>query len=339
MDSDKNTSETNDGQAPKDEQQAPADALSRTPDDLEQEQTTRTEDIPADELSAKKKMSPVKRFFHKVNVYFLGFGLLVAIGGVYSVVNYLNTTKGTPASNVSSQKLTAESLKQLANTDASVGNTSQTLTIQGNAIIAGHTLMRGNLNVAGDFQTGGSIQGPSLTISGESNLGKTQINNLQVATDTAVQGNTTLQDLSVAGTTTLNGAVTASQLTVTKLILSGSGTLQLPNHLSFTGTPPGRSFIGAGILGSGGSASVNGSDTSGSINLSSGNHPSGAGCIVKVSFRQPFPKTPRVIVSPVGSAAGSMNYYVDRDTSSFSLCTNNPPTANRSFAFDYFVAG
>lgn len=337
MDSDKKTENT-ESEAPKDDQQAPADALSRTPEDLEAEQAANEADAHVEEVP-EKKISPIKKFFRKVNLYLLIFVLITVGAGVYTIVSYLNSQKPTPEAALAAQGLTQESLKQLANTDATVGNTSQTLTIQGNAVIAGQTLMRGNLNVAGDFQTGGSIQGPELTISGKSNLGETQINSLQVAEDTAIQGSTTLSGLNVSGAASFSGPITASQITVTKLILSGSGTLQLPNHLSFTGTTPGRSFIGSGILGSGGSTSINGSDTSGTINLSSGNHPSGSGCIVKITFRQSFAKPPRVIVSPVGSAAGSMDYYVDRDTSGFSLCTNNAPAANRVFAFDYFIAG
>jgi hypothetical protein len=220
-----------------------------------------------------------------------------------------------------------------------VDNSSQTLTIQGNAVIAGQTLLRGNLNVAGNIQSGGSIQGPNLTISGTSNLGTAQINSLQVASNTAIQGTTTMRDLNVSGATSFSGPVTASQITVTKLILSGNGTLQLPNHLSFTGPSPGRAFIGSGILGSGGSASVNGSDTSGTINLNSGNNPSGSGCIVRINFQQAFTSQPRVIISPVGSVAGQMQYYVDRNTNNFSLCTANTPTANQVFAFDYFISG
>ena len=148
-----------------------------------------------------------------------------------------------------------------------------------------------------------------------------------------------MRDLNVSGIASFSGAITASQITVTRLILSGSGTLQIPNHLTFSGPSPSRSFIGSGILGSGGSSSVNGSDTSGSISLSTGNSPNGNGCIVRVNFNRTFTTQPRVIVSPVNRAAGLMEYYVERNTSGFSLCTANTPIANQTFAFDYFIAG
>lgn len=338
MEPEKDTPPATEGQPQDSGQQAPADALSRTPDDLEQEQAaTPTASTGVVEDPSIKKLSPIKKLFRKVNLYFLIFLLLVVVAGAIAAVSYLNSTKTTPAPNIASQGLTEDALKQLANTDASVGSASQTLTIQGNAIIAGQTLTRGNLNVAGNFQAGGSIQGPSLTISGESNLGSTQVNSLQVATNTAVQGSTTLRDLNVSGTSSFSGAMTASQITVSKIIMSGNAILQIPNHISFTGPPPSRT-INAGVLGNGGSASVNGSDTSGTININTGSNPS-AGCFARINFQQAFPGQPHVIISPVGVAAGQTQYYVDRNNSGFSICTSNPAPANQVFAFDYFIAG
>ncbi len=346
MDSDKETKDTpnepdandvKDTQASSD--QAPADALSRTPEELEEERAEQaaadTDLSDLDEEPADKKLSPIKRFFKKVNVYFLIFLFLIAIAGAITVVNFLNSQKAPVIPDVAEQSLSEEALRQLANTDASVGSSSQTLTIQGNAIISGQTLARGNLNVAGNLQTGGSIQGPSLTISGNTSLGGTQINSLQVATNTAIQGTTTLRDLNVSGVSSFSGGMTASQITVTRLVLSGNATLEVPNHISFTGASPSRTF-NSGILGGGGTASISGSDTAGTINVNSGNNPT-SGCFMRVIFQRAFSKTPRVIVSPVGAPAGQMQFYVERDTTGFNLCSANAPGTNRAFAFDYFV--
>ncbi len=337
MDSDKDKSTPNgdESQPPKDgAQQAPADALSRTPDDLEEEASKTAAEANATKPE-EKKISPVKKFFRKVNVYLLLFILVCVIAGVVTWVSYLNATKAPETPDVDNQSLSQEALKQLANTDATVGNTAQTLTIKGNAVIEGQTLMRGNLNVAGNFQTGGTIQGPSLTISGQSNLGATQINSLQVATNTAVQGSTTLRDLSVSGTSTFSGALTASQITVTNLILSGNATLQVPNHIAFTGPTPGRT-MNSGVVGAGGTVSISGSDTSGTISINTGAGPT-AGCFARINFSQSFTRPPHVIVSPVGAAAGQTQYYVNRNATGFDLCTNNAAPANQVFAFDYFV--
>ena len=323
------------GENPAQGQQAPADALSRTPDDLEQDQTAQAAASPAAGETPTKKISPLKRLYKKVNIYFLIFLLIVAVAAVIAVVNYLNSQKAPDEPNIATQSLSQDALKQLANTDATVGSASQTLNIQGNAIIAGQTLTRGNLNVAGNFQSGGPITAPGITTSGAANLGTIQTNSLQVASDTAIQGKTTLRDLNVAGTTSLSGAVTASQITVSQLILSGNATLRIPNHISFTGPSPGRS-INAATLGAGGTASVNGSDTTGTVNINTGASPQ-PGCFVQITFAQKFSNPPHVLVTPIGSAAGSVDYYIDRNQTGFSICTNNAAPANQVFAFDYFV--
>lgn len=321
---------------PTSEQDAPVDALSRTPDDLEDEaKKTKQDSGKAGDKTAAKKVSPLKRFIKKVNIYLLLFFLLIVVAGAVAIVSYLNSQQSPTDPAVANQSLNEDTLKQLANTDATVGDASQTLTIQGSAVIAGQTLMRGNLNVAGNVQTGGSIRSPKLTISGSSNLNDTQMTELQVEGDTAIQGSATLGSLDVSGSSSFGGAIRAPQLTVSKLILSGNASLEVPNHISFPGPTPSRS-INSAVLGSGGSMSINGSDTSGTININTGNSPQ-AGCFARITFRQTFTNRPHVIVSPVGNAAGRTQYYIDRDQSGFSICTSAPAPSNKTFAFDYFV--
>lgn len=329
-----NTASTDDATSDVSGQSAPVDALSRTPDDLEAEESNQETTHPTFTPDAKK-ISPIRRLLRKLNVYFLIFILLTAGAAAYMIVSYLNSQKPAEVPTIDSQNISTEALKQLANTDASVGSKTQTLTIQGNAVIDGQSLMRGNLNVAGNFQAAGTLQGSGLTIAGSSNLGETQINNLQVAQNAAIQGNMSVRDLSVAGSSTFSGAMTVSQITVTNLIMSGNASLQVPNHIGFTGPAPSRT-INSSVLGGGGSASVNGSDTTGTVNLNTGNNPT-AGCFTRITFNQRFTNPPHVIISPVGNAAGRTQYYVDRDQTGFSICTAIPAPANQAFAFDYFV--
>lgn len=317
-------------------QKTPVDALSRTPEDLAQAEADSAAELDAIDEPIKK-VGPIRRFLRAINVYFLIFIIIVIVSIAFTVVNYLNANNDTPPPSIAEQELTEDALQQLANSDATVGNNSQTLTIKGNAIIDGQTLMRGNLNIAGNLQTGGSIQGPNLTISGTSNLGTAQINSLQVAQNLTNQGNVAINgSLSVAGTSSFSGAMTASRITVTDLILSGNASLQIPNHLRFTGPTPNRTPGNA--LGNGGSVSIQGSDTSGTVNVNTGNSTQ-AGCFTNVTFSQGFTTSPRVIVSPVEYAAGLTDYYVTRSQSGFSICTSTPAPANSSFGFDYFIAG
>lgn len=314
------------------EQAAPADALEKTSEELASE-------LPASPTTteAPKKPSGLKAKLKRFNLYLLLFILIVVIVGAVSVVSFLNSRKTPPAPTVASQTLNSDTLKQLANSDATVGDTGQTLTVQGNAVFSGQVLIRSNLNVAGTIQLGGPLSIPQLTVSGKTNLNDTQANTLQVANATTLQGNVDVQhDLNVGGATSLNGPVTAGQITVTKLILSGNAQLQIPNHVAFTGPSPARSSLNSAMLGAGGGASVNGSDTTGTVNVNTGNG-TGTGCFITMTFAKPFAATPHVVITPVGAGGGSTNWYVNRDTKSFSICFNTAPPAGQVFAYDYFI--
>jgi hypothetical protein len=56
---------------------------------------------------------------------------------------------------------------------------------------------------------------------------------------------------------------------------------------------------------------------------------------VTINFTQKFSGTPHVVISPVGSSAASLNYYVNRNSSNFSVCTLNAPGGGQSFSFDF----
>jgi cytoskeletal protein CcmA (bactofilin family) len=326
------------GQAPPaPTQSAPQDALEKTNDELGEAAASET---PAPTAGGKpaKQPSGLKKFLKRFNLYLLLFALVVVIGIAVTAVAYLNSKKAPKEPTIATKALTQDDLKQLANSDATVGDTGQTLTVQGNAVFSGQVLVRSNLNVAGTIQLASSFTVPELIVSNTANLPATQVSSLQVSQGSTFQGQVTVQNgLNVGGSTAFSGPVTAGQITVTKLIMSGNASLEVPNHLNFTGASPGRT-ISPSVLGVGGSASINGSDVTGTININTGSGPA-AGCFMNVTFNRPFANTPHVLISPVGSAAGQTSYYVDRSTTGFSLCTNNAAPANQVFAFDYFITG
>lgn len=313
----------------------PSDALAKPSSETDQADPISSDpksgaDKPAKQPSAIKKL--LKRF----NVYFLLFLLIAIIGGIVTVVSYLNSKKAAPSPSVASQNLTTQQLKQLASSNATVGGSGQTITIQGNAVFSGQVLVRSNLDVAGTIQLGGNLDVAQVTVSNSANLANTQTNTLQVANTAIFQGLVTIQNgVNVAGASSFSGPVSVNQLTVTNLIMSGNAQLQVPNHIAFTGATPGRT-INFNVLGGGGSASIFGSDTSGTVNINTGNNPV-AGCFVTFVFNQVFKSTPHVLISPVGIAAGETEYYVNRSTTTFSVCTANAAPANANFAFDYFI--
>lgn len=284
---------------------------------------------PKDPLLARLK----RRFAH-LNIYLLVFVLILVVAVIAAVVGY-NTSKRS-ASNVtiSSQTLDQKALEQLANTDASIGGTSQVLNVQSNAIFAGKVLVRDTLEVAGQLQVGGSLSLSGVTVSGSSSFDQVQVNkNLAVAGETALQNSLSVQkNISVNGNGSFGGSLSAKQLTVGSLQLNGE--LNLTHHITGGGPTPSRSNGSA--LGSGGTASISGSDTSGSISINTGSG-AGSGCFITVNFVSKFNATPHVLITPVGSAAGKLDYYVNRSTASFSICTASTPASNSNFGFDYFI--
>lgn len=136
----------------------------------------------------------------------------------------------------------------------------------------------------------------------------------------------------MSGNSTFDGRVSATQLTTNALQLNGD--LILTSHLSVGGATPALSKGSA--LGSGGTASINGSDTAGSIAINTGNSPP-AGCFATITFVKAFQNTPHVQVTPVGSAAGAIDYYINRSSTSLSICSASTPPAGQTFGYDYFI--
>lgn len=278
-----------------------------------------------------------KRMWQRFNVYLLLFILVIVAAIVTSVVLFIMNHKSSESAKdiINSQELSEETLKQLSNSSVTVGNSKQILNIESNAIFSGSVLIRSDLEVAGDVKIGGELQLPGITVSGASRFSDLQANSLAIASSATVQGPLTAKNgITVTGTSIFNGALSASQITTSSLQLSGD--LVLTNHIVAGGAVPGSSKGNA--LGSGGTASVSGSDTTGSVTINTGSGP-GAGCFVTMSFTKKFSGTPHVVVTPIGSGSAGISYYVNRSTSEFSICTTNAAPAGQTFGFDYIVLG
>lgn len=280
----------------------------------------------------KRLMSRLLNF----NIYLLLFIFIIIVAGIIIFLTYNYSRQQAQDKQANTTSLSQETLDQLANSDATVGTSDQVLSVQSSAVFAGKVLARSDLEVAGSLQLGGSLNLPNINVTDTANLGQVTVSkNLAVTGNTAVQGSQTIAGtLQVGGTGRFSGALSAPQISTNSLQLNGD--LTLTRHLTIGGGTPGRSNGTA--LGSGGTASISGSDTAGSVSINTGGGP-GAGCFITVTFTSRYNATPHVIVTPVGSAAGGLAYYINRSTSNFSICTSSAPPANASFGFDYFVTG
>lgn len=286
------------------------------------------------ELDPKKGKKSLKQRLSAFNLYFLLFLLILVLAGAIAMIAYFQSKSASNTATLKSDTLTQQSLQQVASSDASIGNAQQVLNVQSSAVFAGKVLIRDGLEVAGNLQIGGTVALSNITVSGTSQLGQVQISkNLSVAGDTALQGAVSItKSIQVNGGGTFNGPVSAPQITTSSLQLNSD--LVLTRHIITGGGTPGRSNGVA--LGSGGTSSVSGSDTGGSITINTGSNPP-AGCFVTITFTAKYNSVPHVLLTPVGSAGGGLAYYINRDTSGFTICDASPPPAGSSFGFDYFV--
>ena len=280
-----------------------------------------------------KHRSFIKRLWDKFNIYLVLF-ILVLVLAIGSLV--IMTVKGKQDNNnkiASTEDLSQDALKQLANTDVTVGSSKQILTVQANAVFAGAVLIRGDLEVAGGLKVGKDLSLANITVTGTSRLGEVESTNLTVGNTLNVQGTLTLKSgISVAGQSNFNGGIVTSSLTTGALQLNGD--LKLTHHLTAGGTIP--SISKGSAVGSGGTVSLSGSDTSGSITINTGSSPP-AGCFATITFSEAFTNTPHVVISPVGASAAGLDYYVTRSTTNFVVCTATPAAVGVSFGFDYVI--
>lgn len=284
--------------------------------------------------STEDKKGSLKHRLLKFNLYLVLFIFILVIAGTILTVAYLQSKKASTTATLQTQSLTADALKQVASSDATIGNTQQILNVQSSAVFAGKVLVREDLEVAGNLRIGGTVALSNITVSGTTQLGQAQINkDLSVAGDTGIQGSLTVaKTLQVNGGGSFSGPISAPQITTSNFQLNSD--LILTKHIVIGGPTPTRSSGNA--LGNGGSSSVNGSDSAGAVTVNIGTGAS-AGCFITVNFATKFNNTPHVLITPVGSDAGTINYYINRNSSNFSICTTMAPPNGSSFGFDYFV--
>jgi cytoskeletal protein CcmA (bactofilin family) len=293
----------------------------------------------ADPNSGTKKKGfhlpgPLQKYGHRFNIYLLFFILIIVVAGSVLIITALAAKQTKDPSAINSQNLSSDAVNQLNNTSTTVGDPKQVLNIQSNSVFSGKVLVKDSLEVVGQIKVGGPLSLPGITVSGESNFDQLNVNkSLTIGGDASVQGQLNVKkNIAVSGTGTFGGAFTAPQISTSSLQLLGD--LTLTRHIVAGGANPGRGIGGA--VGAGGTSSVSGSDTAGTVNINTGSSPS-AGCFITVNFVTRYTATPRVLVTPVGSDAGSVQMYVNRNSSSFSICSANIPPANTSFGYDYFV--
>lgn len=313
---------------------APADdsKLADNPDELNAVYEAPKTEIDPTEIK-KSLADRVKGLTSNFNIYLIAFLVIVFISLVITYVA-LNTNQNDGVS-ISGQELTEDAFNELAQNESNVGDVNQTLTVEANAIFNGKVLVKDNLDVAGSINVGGPLTLPGITVAGTSAFEDVEVNNnLSILGSASIQGVLTVNDsANISGDLSVGGEISAATLTADSI--SFSGDLELSRHINTGGPTPNATRGGA--VGAGGTVSISGTDVSGTVTINTGGGPS-TGILATVSFSTAYSGTPRVIISPSSSAASSMNYYVSRSTTGFTIRTTSVPTASTTYIFDYWVS-
>lgn len=269
-----------------------------------------------------------------INIYLLLMIFIVIIGAMIVFIGVRNNKKLDLAGKIDAQNLSTQAIDSISANNTVIGDPKQTLTIASNSIFNGKALFRDSIDVAGTIRVGGSLSLPGITVSGNSSFENVTISNtLAVAGDASVSGNLSVQkSLTVSGGASFGGAISAAQLNIERLTLNQD--VLLNRHIKTGGGVPGVSSGNA--VGSGGTSSINGSDTAGTVTLNIGNAPP-AGVLASINFVNAYENDPHVVITPVGANASSLNWYITRTSSGFSINTSSPSASATSYSFDYIV--
>ncbi len=318
-------------------------------DSLENQDTTVTaepnssnESDKDSEKGKKKKHSPgsmLSRLAARINVYLLLFILLVVASLIimFVVMQKSNEQKQIQDS-IETQELTKEAIDNLIGNEATVGDPKQLLTVESNAVFAGKVLIRDGLDVAGPIKVGGDLSLPGITVSGTSQFDEVQLNSLSIGGDANVQGILTVQQgLTVNGQASFGGPISAPALNVDSLNINGD--ISFNRHIDAGGGTP--SVSGGSAIGSGGTVTISGTDTAGTITINVGSG-AGGGNLAFVNFTSAFNGNPHVVITPVaslgsGPVTGSQKFYLSSRTNTGFTIAVSAGLAPGSVSFDYIA--
>lgn len=323
-----------------DDNKQPVDDSSNSLENLEAESTSvTTEQAPekAPKLPSGGPLAILKNLASRLNIYLLAFILLIIIGLMIFFISF-NASQQQETATIETQELTQETIDDLVGSDARVGDPKQLLTVESDSVFSGKVLIRDSLDVAGAIKVGGSLSLPGITVSGTSAFDEVVLNTLNVSGDVSVQGQLSVQQgLTVSGPVTFSGTFSAAAFSIQTLQVDGD--LTLNRHIDAGGPTPGVS--GGGALGSGGTVTISGTDTAGTVTVNVGSG-AAAGVLATVNFAVAFNGTPHVVITPVAAQGapiitGTQKFYLsNRTTTTFSIATSAGLPAG-SVSFDYIV--
>lgn len=240
--------------------------------------------------------------------------LLVAAGYGLSVLN--KPDKPTPTTVViNTQSLDNGTLNQV--TPKNDSQTKQQLTISPDTIFKNSVTVQGSAEIVKNLTVGGKVS----------------IQSTADVKDSLTVG----KSLSVGSNLTVNGLITAASLSVGSLTISSinlSSNLVFGGHIVPFGSEP---TVRPSVSAAGGTVTISGNDTSGTVTINTGNGNITPGELVIITFRTPFSATPKVQLTPLNSGASGLRFFATHTASFFTVNTSTAPVANTTYIFDYLV--
>jgi hypothetical protein len=280
---------------------------------------------------------------------FIGLAVVALILGINAVILSVvmkNNADAQDAKVKNGVTISSSTLDKLGVSRSPIGNAETELIIGPNSLFNGKVTMGGDLSVSGVLQLNNKFTASDASLV-KLQAGDVQLEKLNVNGDGTVSTLNLRKDLQVAGTTRLQGPLTVNQLTTinNNLNVAGNlaigGTLSVRNfqvsnltvagHLISSGGKPGVSVGGA--VGSNGTVSLDGNDTSGTVAVNTGVG-AGNGLLATISFVERFASTPRVVVTPIGRSVPGV--YINRTSTGFTISADGN-LAPGGYAFDYVV--
>lgn len=286
---------------------------------------------------------------------FIGIAVVVAILAVNAglIAFVLKKQSSTDSSlNRDTVTISQAALDKLGVNRSTVGTGGIELVVGPNARFNGKVQVGGDISIAGELKLNSKFSAAEASLA-KLDAGVTSLSDLNVNGNATVSSLGLRNDLSVAGTSKFQGAVVMSQLVTVNNNVNVAGslavggvltvnsfhtaslvvdsTITVGGHIITTGSAPGVSAGSA--IGSNGTVSISGNDASGSVGVNTGVGTT-AGIVANITFKNKYSTTPHVVVTAVGSGAGSV--YVNRTSTGFSIGVNSALSLG-GHAFDYIV--
>jgi hypothetical protein len=197
-------------------------------------------------------------------------------------------------------------------------------------------------NTTGGATFAGGIQGSSASLSSTLTVaGAATLNGSLTATGTALYKNTANSSSAFQIQDSSSVALFTADTSATKIIIRSldvTYNLSVAGHIVTGGATPSVAANAAACTAP--TVSISGTDTAGSIIVTTGTGCGATGSLATVTFVTAFGATPKIVLTPAGANAAQLNAYQDDSaltTGSFQVGIVNAPADSTTYRWHYYA--